>query len=57
MLPEKMGSNCLQTWNLERSYKSPWGAQKVYRNKVKQLVCNNYELDGRGVTDSMSELE
>ena len=31
--------------------------QKVYRNKVKQLVCNHYELDGRGVTDSMSELE
>ena len=51
---EKMGSNCLRTWNLERSYMSPWGAQKVYRNKVKQLVCNHYELDGRGVTDSMS---
>jgi len=54
---EKMGSNCLRTWNLERSYMSPWGAQKVYRNKVKQLVCNHYELDGRGVTDSMSELD
>jgi len=55
MLPEKMGSNCLRTWNLERSYVSPRGAQKVYRNKAKQLVCNHYELDGRGVTDSMSE--